>query len=126
MPCSSGRPVCEDELHQVGHYVRFVTVAASTATASAATVRVDDMAGGMVAVAAASSIATRMAVFGSVDDVTYRKLYGSDGAAAEVVLNTAADNTYTLPDAVYGLQYVRLVPDADPGTAASVTVTVKS
>ncbi len=111
---------------RIQRYTRYVAVVASTATSEATTIRLDDMAGATVAVAGASTSATRLAVFGSPDDVTYHPVYGSDGAAAEVVLNTAADCTYTLPDAAYGLRYMRLVPDADLGTAASVTVSCKS
>lgn len=131
---------------RIQRYTRYVAVVASTATSEATTIRLDDMAGATVAVAGASTNATRLAVFGSPDDVTYRPVYGSGGAAAEVVLSrltgtavigeepatttitvyTSVAATYTLPDAAYGLRYMRLVPDADLGTAASVTVVCKS
>lgn len=77
-------------------------------------------------VAGASTNATRLAVYGSSDDAEYRALHGTDGAAVEVVLLTGTDSTYTLPDAVFGLRFVRLVPNADLGGAATVTVSIKS
>lgn len=111
---------------RIQRYARFVPVAASTATGQATTIRCGDVAGGMVLVAGASTNATRIALYGSNDDANYRPVYGSDGAVAEVVLRTGTDATYTLPDAAFGLRFVRLVPDANLGTAATVTVSMKS
>lgn len=111
---------------RIHRYTQHVAVVASTATSQGTTIRLDDAAGMMVSVAGASTAATRLAVYGSHDDVTYAAVHGSDGAAAEVVLVSGTSATYPLPDAAFALRYVRLVADADLGTGASVTVSVKS
>lgn len=116
----------DDVSATITRYMRSSVATAATAAAGATTIRCDGMAGGLVAVAGASTSATRLAIHGSNDGATFAPLYGTDGAAAEIVLNTAVDASYTLPDAAYGLRYMRLVSNAPLGTAATVIVTVKS
>ncbi len=106
--------------------LKWLPVVVSTDASSSTTIRTNNAAGAVVEIADRDTTATRVAVFGSTDDTSYRAVYGSDGVAAEIVLGSATSAAYALPDAAYGCSFVRLVADADLGTAAVCTVSVKS
>lgn len=103
---------------------RAVSVSLGTSTSSATTLSVAGMAGGAVVVSGLTSSAT-ITLFGSSDGVSFSPLLDASGAQATVVLH-AGDTVVSLPDAVYPLRLLKLVADADAGTAASVTVSLKS
>jgi hypothetical protein len=117
-----------------------------TATSDSSTFAFGDLAGASIVMDAPSTAATRLRAYGSHDDATYRQLFGSDGAPAEITLfrlsgtatetvgtatqeitvYTAVPGTYELPAAVFPLRFVRLVADADLGLADTVKITSKS
>ncbi len=106
--------------------LKWHTVSIGTATASSSSIRTRDAAGMAVEIAGRDTAATRVAVFASHDDTSYRSLYGPDGAAVELVLGTTTNGVYAVPDAAYACSFVRLVADAELGTAAVCRVSFKS
>jgi hypothetical protein len=117
-----------------------------TAATDSSTFTLGDLAGASIFIDTPSTAATRLRVFGSHDDATYRQLFGSDGAPAEITLSrltgtaaetvgtttqqitvyTAVPGTYELPAAAFPMRFVRLVADADLGLAGTVNITSKS
>ena len=98
-----------------------------TTTSSSSTVRVDDMTAGVLYVASAATSATTISVWAAeAPDGVYLPLQDAAGGDVEIALNTAADCAYTLPAAVGSARFIRLVADSDIGTAATVSVSVKS
>jgi hypothetical protein len=105
--------------------VQGVTV--GTSSSSSSTIRLDDMASGVVYLAGAATAATTLQVWASVSpDDTYLPLQAADGSDVVVSLNTTESRAYVLPSAVGTARFIRLVSDADIGTAATVSVSVKS
>jgi hypothetical protein len=106
--------------------LKWLPVSIGTATSSSSSIRTTDAAGMAVEIAERETAATRVAVFASHDDTSYRSLYGADGAAAEIVLGTATSGVHALPEAAFACSFVRLVADAELGTAAVCRVSFKS
>ncbi len=99
-----------------------VTVAAAANESSV--VLFSDMVAGVMHVSGVTASAT-VTVYGSPDGVTFAPVYGSDGTPATLAVPQAG-GAVVMPDTVRPLRYVKLVSDADLGTAASVIVSVKS
>lgn len=99
-----------------------VTIAPAANDASA--VLFADMVAGVVHVAGVTASAT-VTVYASPDGVTFAPVYGSDGSPATLVIPQTG-GAVVMPDAVRPLRFMKLVSDADLGTAASVIVSVKS
>jgi hypothetical protein len=110
--------------------IRSVSVSLHTATSSATTVRLDDMAGGVVSLGTISTSVTRIAVHGSdTEGGAFRPLYGPDGSVSEIVLTdpaTAPGKIYSLPDAAFALPFVKLVPNNAAANSVSCSVVLKS
>jgi hypothetical protein len=108
----------------LSHRTRSGEVTVGTAVATSSTVDVRDVAGGMVLVGGITASAT-LTIYGSHNGSEFAPLYGFDGQAA--TMTVAADGGASpLPDAMYPLRFVRIVSDNDLGTAAVVTVALKS
>ena len=89
--------------------------------------RLEDAATGIVIVRSASTAATSLAVWvGHAGDDEFVPLAASDGSSVAIALNTAGDHAYNLPLAVAGARHFKLVANADLGTSASVSVSIKS
>jgi|OM-RGC.v1.028695538 hypothetical protein len=89
--------------------------------------RLEDAAIGIVIVRSASTAATSLEVWaGHAADETFVPLADSDGNSVAIALNTTGDHAYSLPLAAAGARHFKLVANAALGTAASVSVSIKS
>jgi hypothetical protein len=134
------------EVH-IRRRTRQQTVAIGTTVDASSTVRFDDMAGGILHLGSPSSAVSSIAVFGSHEAATdFREVRDASGGPATirvarqqgtavatigtttavVSVYTAMSNAYALPDVGHGLPFLRLVADADVGTAAESSVSLKS
>ena len=98
-------------------------------TQTAATLRLDDMAGGVVSVGTMASGATTLQLYAAMEESgPYRRVYGSDGSAADVTLvpSTSEGQVYSLPDAIYAMPFVRIVTAGTAATAVAAVVSLKS
>ena len=103
---------------------RALSVAITTASATSDTFRMDDMSGGVVSIGTISTNAATLQVWGNTTDSgTFVRLYDSSGAVADITLapSTAAGSCYALPDAAYGLPFIKLVAGT---TSANTTASV--
>jgi hypothetical protein len=108
---------------------RTISLTLGTATADATSLRLDDMAGGVISVGTMATAASTLQLFGSVaEDGPYRRVYGADGSAADITLapSTSVGQVYSLPDAVYALPFVRIVSGSTAATAIAAVVNLKS
>jgi len=109
--------------------VRSVTLTLGTATSSATTIRVDDMAGGCISVGTMVTAAVSLQCWGSIDEAgPYGRIYGADGSAADVTLapSTAEGRVYSLPDALFAVPFVRIVNGSTNSTGTIGIVAFKS
>ncbi len=100
-------------------------VVVSPSVASATSVSVGDVAGGVAIVAGVTAAAT-LTVWGSNSaSGPFVRLHDAAGGAA--VLAIPADGgAVALPDSVFGLQFMRLTSSEDLGTSAAVVVSLKT
>jgi hypothetical protein len=108
---------------------RSVEITLGTATDAATVLRMEDMAGAVVSVGTMSTNAASLQMFGSVEpDGPYRRVYGSDGEAADIKLapSTASGRVYSLPDAVFAVPYLRIVSGSTNSTGTIGIVSFKS
>lgn len=108
---------------------RNVDVTLTTATGSATTLRLDDMAGAVISLGTMSTNASTLQLYGAPsDDGTYRRVYGSDGSAADITLapSTSSGQVYSLPDAAFAVPYLKIVSGDTNSTGVSGTVSLKS
>ena len=107
---------------------RVVSATIATATSSCTTLRMEDMAGAVVAFPTITTNAATIQCWGNTTDTgTFAQLYGSDGSAATITLAPSTTNPtmYALPDATYAVPYVKLVA-ANTNATATVSVVMKS
>jgi len=102
----------------------------TTATASATTIRWDDVAGGAVYIGTgitASSQTLQIWASTAVDG-NWGRVYAADGSAADITLapSTVTPQVYSLPDAAYGVGAIRIVAGSTNSTAATAVVMLKS
>lgn len=106
-----------------------VPVTLTTSSASATTLRFDDVAGGTLEMGTVATAATSIQLWGS-DAVsgTYGRVYNADGSAADITLaaSTTEARVYALPDAAFGVGALRLVAGQAAATAAVCIVTLKT
>lgn len=111
---------------------RALPISLTTATASATTIRMDDVAGGALFIGthATSSAAQTLQLWGAerLDASIWGRVYAADGSAADITLapSTVTAQVYSLPDAAYGLGAVRLVSGTTHSTAATAIVMLKT
>ena len=101
----------------------------TTATASATTIRWDDVAGGTLLMGTVSTNATTIQLWASGStDGTFGRLYNADGSVADITLapSTTDARIYALPDASYGVGALKLVAASTNATAAVCIVTLKT
>jgi len=104
---------------------RVVTATVTTATSTCTTLRLEDMAGAVLELPTITTNAATIQVWGNDTETgTFCRLYGSDGAAADITLapSTVNRTAYALPDAAYALPYVKLVAASTNATATAVVV----
>jgi hypothetical protein len=110
--------------------VRAVTLTLGTATGNATVMRLTDMAGGVISVGTMSSAASQtLQLWGSIEeDGPYRQVHDDSGSPAVVTLSpsTAEGRLYVLPDAVYGVPYLRIISGSTNTTSLQAVVSLKS
>ena len=108
---------------------RQVDITLTTATSSAATIRIDDMAGGVVSVGTMSTSSSTLQVWGATSEAgAYRRLYKADGSVADITLapSTADGRIYALPDEVYAVPFIRIISGTTASTGVVGVVSLKS
>ena len=109
---------------RIKHESRSHGITVGTAVADSTVFRMAEHAGGVIHVSGVTDTHT-LAVYGSHDGDTYRAVHWNDGQAATIAV-PADGGVCALPDAAYPLRLVKLVSGTDLGTAANVTITLKS
>lgn len=114
---------------KIKRYLRDVNITLHTTTSLATTIRLDDMAGGVVSMGTMSTNATSLQMWGSntVDGV-YRQVYKADGSAVTITLapSTNVGRIYALPDECYGLPFLKVVSATTNSTGTVAVVSLKS
>jgi hypothetical protein len=108
---------------------RSVPVSVVTSTGGSTTLRLDDMAGGVISVGTMATAAGTYQCWGAVDEAgPYRRVYGSDGSAADITLapSSTEGRIYSLPDAVFAVPFVRIVSSTAGATSVAAEVSFKS
>jgi hypothetical protein len=109
--------------------LRSVSVTLATALSSCETIRMDDMAGGVISMGTVSTNASTLQIYGSDDaSATFRRVYGADGSAADITLapSTVVGTIYALPDAAFALPLAKIVSGDTNSTGVSAVVALKS
>jgi len=114
---------------KIKRYERDVNVTLYSTTTLATTLRLDDMAGGVVSLGTMSTNSSTLQMWGSTAaDGAFRRMYNADGSAADITL--AASSTdgriYALPDAVFGVSYLKIVSGTTNSTGTTGIVSLKS
>ena len=115
--------------YKIKRKTRAFTITLGTATSAATTLRVDDMAGGIISVGTMVTASASLQCWGAVAEAgPYRRMYGSDGSAADVTLapSTTDGRVYSLPDAVFAAPYIRIVSGTTNSTGTVGIVSFKS
>jgi hypothetical protein len=108
---------------------RQVPLTLGTATAAAATLRLDDMAGAVVSLGTMLTASATLQMFGAIDEAgPYRRVFNADGSAADITLSPSSTDgrVYSLPDAVFALPFLRIVSGATNSTGTVGVVSFKS
>ncbi len=104
-------------------------VTLSTATASATTIRWDDVAGGCLLVGTSVTASQSIQLWASgATDGSFGRLYNADGSAADITLapSLTESRTYALPDAAFGVGALKFVAASTNSTAATCIVMLKT
>lgn len=114
---------------KIKRYERDVNITLHTTTSLATTIRLDDMAGGVVSMGTVSTNATSLQMWGSnASDSEFRQVYKSDGSALAITLapSSTVGRIYSLPDEVYGLSFLKIVSATTNSTGTVAVVSLKS
>ena len=114
---------------QLYRRTRTVDITLTTATSSATTLRLDDMAGAVVSFGTMSTNASTLQMWGcDTESGTYKRVYKVDGSVADVTLapSTAAGRIYAMPDEVYALPFVKILSAHTAATSVAGVVVFKS
>lgn len=104
------------------------TVTLYTAVASCQAIPMADMAGGMVSMGTMNSNSVALNLYASdSEDGTYRQMHDFTGSPANITLqpSTSVGKAYSLPDAAFGAQWIKLVSSTTNSTGVSAIVTMK-
>lgn len=100
-----------------------------TATASATTLDMRDVAGAVVSFGTMSTNASTLQMWaGTTPTGTFRRLYKSDGSVADLTLAASSTDgrAYALPDEVFGVEYLKIVSATTNTTGFTGVVMLKS
>lgn len=114
---------------KIKRYERDVSITLHTTTSLATTIRLDDMAGGVVNMGTVSTNATSLQMWGSNAEAgTFRQCYKADGSAVAITLapSSTVGRIYALPDEVYGLPFLKIVSATTNSTGTVAVVSLKS
>jgi hypothetical protein len=101
----------------------------TTATAAATTLDMRDVAGAIVQFGTMSTNASTLQMFTSNSPTgTYARLFKADGSAADLTLSPSSTlaRAYSLPDEVFGTEYLRIVSATTNSTGTTGFVMFKS
>ena len=108
---------------------RDVSITLHSTTTLATTLRLEDMSGGVVSLGTMSTNSTSLQMWaGTASDGVFRRLYGADGSASDITLAPSSTNgrAYALPDAVFGVSWLKIVSATTNSTGTSGVVSFKS
>lgn len=114
---------------QIRRRLRTVELTLFSTTTAAATLNLQDMAGGVVSFGTMNTNAATLQMFGSDEpNGSFRRLYKDDGSAADITLapSSTLGRMYSLPDAVFALPYLKIVSGATNSTGTTGVVMFKS
>ena len=101
-----------------------------TATASATTLDLRDVAGAVVSFGTMSTSATSLQMWaGTTPTGTFRRLFKSDGSVCDLTLapsTTDGGRAYALPDEVFAVEYLKIVSATTNSTGTAGVVMFKS
>lgn len=114
---------------QIYRRTRTVDITLTTATSSATTLNLADMAGAVVSFGTMSTNASTLQMWGcDTESGTYKRVYKADGSVADVTLapSTAAGRIYAMPDEVYALPFLKILSAHTAATGVTGVVVFKS
>ena len=100
-----------------------------TATASATTLDLRDVAGAVVSFGTMSTSATSLQMWaGTTPTGTFRRLFKSDGSVCDLTLAASSTDgrAYALPDEVFAVEYLKIVSATTNSTGTTGVVMFKS
>lgn len=100
-----------------------------TATSLATTLDMRDVAGAVLSIGTISTNASTLQMWvGPTPSATFRRLYKSDGSAADLTLapSSTEGRAYSLPDEVFGTEYLKIVSATTNTTGTIGIVMFKS
>lgn len=108
---------------------RDLDITLHTATSLATTLDMRDVAGAMISLGTISTNATSLQMFvAAKPGGEFRRLYKADGSAADLTLapSTTVGRAYSLPDEVFGAEYLKIVSATTNSTGTTGFVMFKS
>jgi hypothetical protein len=108
---------------------RDLDITLHTATSLATTLDMRDVAGAVVSIGTISTAATTLQMWvGSSPTGSFRRLYKADGSAADLTLapSTTDGRAYSLPDEVFGTEFLKIVSATTNSTGTTGFVMFKS
>jgi hypothetical protein len=108
---------------------RDIDITLFTATASATTLDMRDVAGAVVSLGTMSTNASTLQMWaGTTPAGTFRRLYKADGSVADLTLAASSTDgrAYALPDEVFGTEYLKIVSATTNSTGTAGVVMLKS
>jgi hypothetical protein len=108
---------------------RDIDITLFTATASATTLDMRDVAGAVVSLGTMSTNASTLQMWaGTTPAGTFRRLYKADGSVADLTLAASSTDgrAYALPDEVFGVEYLKIVSATTNSTGTIGVVMLKS
>jgi len=114
---------------KIKRYERDVSITLHTTTVLASTIRLDDMAGGVVNIGTVSTNAATLQMWGSHTEAgEFRRVYKADGSVADITLapSSTVGRIYSLPDEVFALPFLKVVSGTTNSTGTSAVVSLKS
>lgn len=113
----------------ISRKVRDFDITLATATASATTLDMRDVAGAIVSFGTMSASEASLQMWVSNSSTgTFRRLYKVDGSVADLTLaaSTTDGRAYSLPDEVFGCEYLKIVSATTNSTGVVGYVMFKS
>ena len=113
----------------ISRKARDFDITLTTATAAATTLDMRDVAGAIVQFGTMSTNASTLQMWvGNSPTGTYARLYKSDGSVADLTLSPSSTlgRAYSLPDEVFGAEYLRIVSATTNSTGTTGFVMFKS
>jgi hypothetical protein len=108
---------------------RDIDITLHTATSLATTLDMRDVAGAVLSIGTISTNASTLQMWvGTTPTGTFRRLYKSDGSVADLTLAASSTDgrAYSLPDEVFGTEYLKIVSATTNSTGTSGVVMFKS